>query len=328
MHPEPKAEEHMLDPQSRGLLDQMAASGQPPLHQLPPDIARQAIDAVGKQLGGPPESVAVVRDLTIPGPGGPIAGRLYIPIQGPPPPVVIYFHGGGFVVGSVEGWDSVLRALANASGCAVVSVDYRLAPEHPFPAAVDDAYATLEWVAREAASLGIDGSRIAVAGDSAGGNLAAVVSLLARDRNGPKIALQLLVYPAVAEFSRSKHASYEKYGENHFIDKDMIRWFGEQYVPPNSKGDWRIEPLHADSLRDLPPAHVIVAECDPLADEGALYADRLRAEGGTATFVSYPGMLHGFFTFPAVFDQGRQAISDAGAVLREALTASPATTSA
>jgi len=223
------------------------------------------------------------------------------------------------VIGDIAGWDPVMRALANASGCAIVSVEYRLAPEHKFPAAVDDAFAALEWVAREAATLGVDGSRIAVAGDSAGGNLAAVVSLMARDRGGPNIALQLLVYPATDKgTSRAQRPSFEKYSE-YFLTKELMSWFSAQYATPEAYGDWRLQPLHADSLRDLPPAHIIVAECDPLHDEGLAYAERLRAEGGTVTFVDYPGMIHGFFTFPAVLDAGRQAIADAGAALKEAL---------
>ena len=304
----------MLDPQARAFLDQMAAAGGPQLHELPPEVAREAVTGLTAQLGGPPEDVAEVRDLAIPGPAGTIPARVYVPSGATPLPVLVYYHGGGFVVGSIDGWDPIMRSLANASGCAVVSVDYRLAPEHKFPAAIDDAYAALEWVAREAGSFGGDPARLAVGGDSAGGNLAAVVSILARDRSGPKIALQLLVYPLTdQDFSR---ASYAKYGENHFLSLDMLRWFSAHYTTPETADDWRIKPLNAASLRDLPPAHIIVAECDPLHDEGEAYAERLRAEGNAVTFVRYPGMIHGFFTFPAALDQGRQAIADAGTVLR------------
>jgi acetyl esterase len=306
----------MLDPQARAFLDQMAASGQPQLHELPPPVAREAASGLTAQLGGPPEEVAEVRDLAIPGPAGTIPARLYVPSGTKPLPVVVYYHGGGFVIGDVAGWDPVMRSLANASGCAVVSVDYRLAPEHPFPAAIDDAYAALAWVGANAASLGADASRIAVGGDSAGGNLAAVVSILARDRGGPKIGLQLLVYPVTdRDFTR---ASYQKYGENHFLSRDMMAWFFMHYGAPETPIDWRVRPLLAESLRDLPPAHIIVAECDPLHDEGIAYGERLRAEGGTATVVDYEGMIHGFFTFPAALDRGRRAIADAGAALRSA----------
>lgn len=309
----------MLDPQARTFLDQLAAAGRPPLHELPPEQAREAATGLTASLGGPPEDVAEVRELSIPGPAGTIPARLYVPAGTKPLPVLVYYHGGGFVIGSLDGWDPVMRSLANASGCAIVSVDYRLAPENKFPAAVDDAYAALEWVAREAASLGADSNRLAVGGDSAGGNLAAVVSLLARDRKGPKIAFQLLVYPTTEQdYTRASHVAY---GENHFLTSDMMHWFIGNYTTPETIGDWRVQPLHAESLRNLPPAHIIVAECDPLHDEGEAYGERLRAEGGTATLVRYPGMIHGFFTFPAALDQGRQAISDAGAALRTALAA-------
>jgi acetyl esterase len=310
----------MLDPQARKFLDLLAASGRPPLNEVTPQQARDGSEAMSLVTAGPPVAVAEVRDLAIPGPAGTIPARLYVPAGTAPLPVVVYYHGGGFVIGNIAGWDSVLRLLANDSGCAIVSVDYRLAPENKFPAAVDDAYAALEWVAREAATLGVDPNRIAVAGDSAGGNLAAVVTLLARDRSGPRLAFQLLVYPATDQATnRSRYASYQQYGDGYFLTKELMTWFNDQYASPDTRGDWRMQPLYADSLRGLPPAHVIVAECDPLADEGAAYAQRLRAEGVSVTFVSYPGMIHGFFTFPAVLDAGRRAIADAGAVLREAL---------
>jgi acetyl esterase len=307
----------MLDPQARAFLDQLAASGQPPLNELPTEVARIGATGLTAQLGGPPEDIAEVRELSIPGPGGAIPARLYVPAGTAPLPLLVYYHGGGFVIGSLDGYDPVMRSLANASGCIIVSVDYRLAPENPFPAAVEDAYAALEWVAGEAASLGGDATRLAVGGDSAGGNLAAVAALAARDRKGPKIALQLLVYPVTEQdFSRT---SYQKYGTGHFLTMDMMRWFFDSYTGGKAIDDWRIHPLKAESLKDLPPAHVILAECDPLHDEGVAYAERLRAEGGQATLVVYPGMIHGFFTFPAAMDQGRRAIADAGAALRQAL---------
>jgi acetyl esterase len=307
----------MLDPQARAFLDQMAASGGPQLHEMPPEQAREAATGLTAQLGGPPEALADVRDITIPTADGEVAARLYVPEGTKPLPILVYFHGGGFVIGSVAGWDPVMRSLANAGGCAIVSVDYRLAPEHKFPAAIDDAYAAVTWVSHNAASLGADATRLAVGGDSAGGNLAAVVSLLARDRKGPYIGFQLLVYPVTdRDFTRS---SYRAYGENHFLSLDMMNWFFENYATASDQDDWRIRPLRATSLSDLPPAHVIVAECDPLHDEGIAYAERLRTEGGTVALVDYPGMIHGFFTFPAALDAGRQAIQDAGAALRAAL---------
>jgi len=244
----------MLDPQARAFLDQLAVPGQPQMHELPPEQAREIATQLTAQLGGPPEGVAEVRNLSIPGPAGTIPARLYVPAGTKPLPVLVYYHGGGFVIGSLDGYDPVMRSLANAGGCAVVSVDYRLAPEHKFPAAVDDSYAALEWVAREAPSLGCDGDRLAVGGDSAGGNLAAVVSILARDGKGPKIAFQLLIYPATEQdFDRP---SYLKYGEDHFLTNDMMRWFFAHYTTPETV-NWRVNPLRAGSLRDLPPAHII-----------------------------------------------------------------------
>jgi acetyl esterase len=322
----------MLDPQARAFLEQLRASGRPQIHELPPEEGRGLSTALTAQLSGPPQAVASVRDLAIPGAGGTIPARLYVPAgtatvdassaQGARLPVLVYFHGGGFVVGSVAGWDPLMRMLANASGCAIVSVDYRLAPEHKFPAAVDDAYAAVAWVAREAESLGCDPERIAVGGDSAGGNLAAVTALLARDRGGPKIAFQLLVYP-VTDRDHTRR-SHREFGEGHFLTSDMMRWFTAQYTTPEAGFDVRLFPLHAETLRGLPPAHVIVAECDPLRDEGEAYYERLKAEGVPATFAEYPGMIHGFFTFPAVLDLGRKAVEDAGAVLSRTFGTQPA----
>jgi len=307
----------MLDPQARALLDELAALGRPPIWDVPIEVARAVSTATNVRLAGPPQPVAEVRALCIPSPAGPIAARAYIPAGISPLPIVVYFHGGGFTVGSLDGYDATLRALANASGAIVVSVDYRLAPEHRFPAGLEDCYAATLWLARHAASLGADSKRLAVGGDSAGGNLAAVVALLARDCGEPKIAFQLLVYPTTdGDVARD---SYLRYGEGHLLTTATCRWFTEQYISEADRDDWRHRPLLAPTLVGLPPAHVLVAECDPLYDEARAYADRLAASGVRTTFVSYSGMIHGFFNYSGVLERSRTALGEAGAALRAAL---------
>ena len=315
----PSLEATMLDPQARVLLDQMSAPGQPGLHELSPRQAREAVDQLNVSLGGPPAVLPEIRDLLIPGPVGTIPARLYRPAGTTPMPALVYFHGGGFVTGSLSGWEAMLSTLARESGCAIVSVAYRLAPEHKFPAGHEDAYAATAWVSRESQALGLDPARLAVGGDSAGGNLAAVVAILARDRGEPAIAFQLLIYPLADQDYRSE--SSRRYGEGHFITVAGIRWFFEQYTTPETYDDWRVHPLRAPSLADLPPAHVVVAECDPLHDEGVRYAERLGAEAAAVTLAEYPGMIHPFLSFPAVLDQARTALADIAVVLGDALAA-------
>lgn len=307
----------MLDPQARSLLDFLASLGRPPIWELPLAVAREASEAMNLRFAGPPPPIADVRDIEIPGPAGAIPARVYTPAGRAPFPLLAYFHGGGFTIGTIAGYDSTLRALANASGCVVASIDYRLAPEHPFPAGLDDCFAATAWLSEHAASLGADPARLAVGGDSAGGNLAAVVAMLARDRGGPHIAFQLLVYPTTD--GDTTRGSYATYGEGHLLTTDLCRWFTAQYVPAGSERDVRHRVLHAPSHRDLPPAHVLVAECDPLYDEAEAYARALREAGVPTTFASYPGMIHGFFNYSGMLDQSRKAVADAGAVLRAAL---------
>jgi acetyl esterase len=229
----------------------------------------------------------------------------------------VYFHGGGWVVGSLESADASCRVLANRSRCVVMSIDYRLAPETKFPGAVDDAYAATRWVADNAAELRIDPARIAVGGASAGGNLAAAVSLVARERGGPKIAFQLLTVP-VTELS-SKAESHREFGEGYGLSAADMTWYGTHYVrTPADADDPRASVLRAD-LHDLPPAFVITAECDPLRDDGEAYAEKLRKLEIAARFKRYPGMFHGFMSFPEVLPEAAEAFEDAGAALREAL---------
>jgi acetyl esterase len=299
-----------LSSKARAIVDQIAA-----LPQLP---TLTPVEARGRPtpLEAAPEAVGSVTARTIPGPGGPIPIRVYRP-KDPLKCALVYFHGGGWVVGSLEGADGTCRALANRSRCVVISIGYRLAPETKFPGAVDDAYAATQWAAAHAADLRVDPARIAVGGSSAGGNLAAVVSLVARDRGGPKIAFQLLTVP-VTELS-SKAESHREFAEGYGLTAADMTWYGTHYVRTPADGDDpRASVLRAD-LRDLPPAFVITAECDPLRDDGEAFAEKLRALGIRASYKRYPGMFHGFMSFPSVLPEASEAFDDAGSALRVAL---------
>jgi acetyl esterase len=232
-------------------------------------------------------------------------------------PVLVFFHGGGWVVGNVESHDTMCRHLANRAGCAVVSVDYRLAPEHKFPAAVDDCFTATAWVAGNAAALGIDPGRLAVGGDSAGGNLAAVVSLMARDKGAPRISYQLLIYPAMDAAMR--HDSINRFAEGYVLTRATMRWFYEQYLrAAHDAADWRASPLLATDLGDLPPAFVLTAGYDPLSDEGDAYAERLAAAGVPVTHRRFPGQVHGFAMNGKIIRAADKALDDAAAALKAA----------
>ena len=305
-----------LDPQVRALLDQVTAMGAPAFHTLPVAEARQ-VSAAMAALQGEPEPIARVENRGIPGPAGEIPVRIYTPGGGGPLPVLVYYHGGGWVIGSLETHDGTCRSLANAAGCVVVSVDYRLAPEHKFPAAADDAYAAAAWVADHAAALGADAARLAVGGDSAGGNLAAVVALMSRDRSGPRLAYQLLVYPVTD--AACDTASYRENADGYFLTRDMMLWFWNHYLRSDSeRRDPYHSPLRAPHVGGLPPALVITAEFDPLRDEGEAYAERLRAAGVPVRLTRYHGMVHGFFGLGAVLDQAKAAMAEATGALRAA----------
>ena len=241
--------------------------------------------------------------------------RIYTPQGSGPFPVLVYFHGGGWVIGNVDTHDPTCRTLTNAAGCVVVSVDYRLAPEHKFPAAVDDCYAATQWVAANAAAINGDSSRIAIGGDSAGGNLTAVVAIEARDKGGPPLVFQLLVYP-VTDYSFST-PSYRDNGDGYLLTKDSMVWFWDHYLRSEADGqDYRASPLRASDLTGLPPALVITAEYDPLRDEGEAYAARLQEAGVSVTCTRYDGMIHGFYGLTAVVDQARKAVEESVAALR------------
>ena len=307
-----------LDPQAKALFDFLGLTELAPLETLTAQEARARFEALAearRQMATEP--VDQVRDLLISGPGDDIPVRTYSPKAQSPLPALIYFHGGGWVLGDLESHDHVCRALANSVPCAVISVDYRLAPEHKFPAAVDDSYAATQWIANHAGDLGVDPSRIAVGGDSAGGNLAAVVSQIARDRGDPNIIYQLLIYPGTD--MQMSMPSINENADGPLLTKAAMLWFVNHYL--RSEGDRTdplASPLLASNLRGLPPAFILTAECDPLRDEGEAYGRRLEEAGVAAEVQRYDGMPHGFFSFGAALDGGRRAFADTIARLRSA----------
>jgi acetyl esterase len=312
-----------VHPQARQILDAKAAAGAPPLWELSPDEARAGVDANAAVIGAGPD-LASVRDIVIPSPAGGIKARVYSPATDAPG-VIVYFHGGGWVVGSLDGWDASCRALAAASGCDVVSVDYRLAPEHVFPAAVDDAFDALVWVASDGRGGLAAGRPVVVAGDSAGGNLAAVCALRARDAGGPPLAMQLLVYPVTD--SDLERRSYLQYDGNELIlnRRDMV-WFWDHYAPdPAARVHPDASPLRARDLSGLPPAYVITAEHDPLREEGFDYADRLRSARVPVEHRHFGSQIHAFFTFVNVLEDADKAVADAGCAIRAAVEAASTT---
>jgi acetyl esterase len=284
--------------------------------------ARRQIAEQVKPIVGTGEPVAKVEDTTIPGPAGDVAVRIYWATTDPGAPVIAFFHGGGFVIGNCDTHDGVARGLANRTGAVVMSVDYRLAPEDPFPGPLDDCYAATEWLAANATSLGGDGSRLAVAGDSAGGNLAAAVALAARDRGGPRIAFQLLVYPVVdLSGERHRHESQRTNGEGYFLTLASMEWYRSQYLRDEADGEHPLaSPLVAPDLSGLPPAFVVTAEYDPLRDEGEAYAARLAEAGVPVTLRRVDGVFHGFFSLLGVLPVSTDTVDAAGAALRAALT--------
>lgn len=309
-----------LDPQAKALLDGMAANKDAPrIIDLPPAGARELYRAMAAQLDLSDLPIGKIEDRKIAGPAGEIPVRLYTPVAagGAPLPVLVYFHGGGWVIGDLETHDALCRSLANESGCKVVAVDYRLAPEHRFPAAAEDALAAVSWVEANAASIGVDPNRIAVAGDSAGGNLAAVVSQLARDTKGPRIAFQMLIYPVTD--TDTDTGSYRAFGTGHFLERDGMVWFFDHYAGEADRADPRLAPLKARSLQGLPPAYVVTAGHDVLRDEGRAYAEALKAAGVSVEYVNYEGMIHGFFNLQAVLDVARDAVKAAAKALKDAL---------
>ena len=274
---------------------------------LSPQELRVVYTAERMKLQPPRPDVASVREIDIPGRDGPIPARVYTPFAAAAVrPLLVYFHGGGWVVGSLDGYDTPCRRLALKANCQVVSVGYRLAPEHPFPAAVHDAWDSTAWCVENAAQLRIDPQRVVVAGDSAGGTLAAVVAQQARDEGGPAIALQVLIYPAT-DLTRESD-SYVRNAQGYRLTAAALRWFIERYVPnPDQRSDWRASPLLRPTLKGVAPALIISAEHDPLVDENEAYAQRLQADGVPTEYVCFPGMIHPFFTLGAVVDDAAKA---------------------
>lgn len=305
-----------LSPQAEALLEQMKMTGFAYTPDLTVDRARAMLKAM--QAGRPaPEPVARVANLTIPGPGGELPIRIYSPRGSGPFPVLVFFHTGGWQVGDLDTQDSLCRRLTNLTPCIVLAVDYRLAPEHPFPAAPEDCYAATRWAATHATRFQGDAARIAVGGDSAGGNLAAVVALMARDRGGPQLALQLLICPAT-DFRLSSQ-SMEAYAEGYNVTRAQMTWTMNNYLPNAAdRGHPLASPLLAPHLSGLPPALIITAEYDPLRDDGEAYGRRLEEAGGQAVVSRYDGMIHGFVDF---FEEpGRQACAEIAETLRVAFS--------
>jgi acetyl esterase len=306
-----------LDHDAEILLEMVRAANRPAFETVGAAEARLLFNAGRKVLAPDPMPVAELRDIAILGPGGPNPARLYRGAATGTLPVLVFFHGGGWVVGDIESHDTVCRHLANRAGCAVVSVDYRLAPEHKFPAAVEDCLAATAWVAGNAAALGVDAARLAVGGDSAGGNLAAVVSLLARDRDAPRIIQQLLIYPATDAAMR--HDSIGRFAEGYVLTRATMRWFYDQYLrAPEDAADWQASPLAAPDLKGLPPAYVLTAGYDPLCDEGDAYAARLAAAGVAVTHRTFPGQVHGFAMNGKIIRSAETALDEIAAALRAA----------
>jgi acetyl esterase len=310
-----------LHPDARAVLDLVAAADNPPYWSLTPVAARAQHEEKAPVLDARPLPVAQCDDRDVPGPGGAVPIRLYFPDKRAElAPALLWLHGGGHVVGSVASYDALCRVLAVKSGCAVVSVDYRLAPEHKFPAAVEDAFAVLRWLLDQGRALGIDPARLAVGGDSAGANLAAVSAILARDAGLGGPVFQLLIYPATAPWPDS--GSHQEFAEGHLLDRRTIDWFQNHYARGAAdRRDFRFAPLLASDLSRLPPALVIVAECDPLRDEGTAYAERLRDAGVPVELSCYAGMIHAFVSLSRALEGGRRAIDQAATALARALVA-------
>jgi acetyl esterase len=309
-----------LHPQVVALLERASKSPLPPYYDVPPAVARRLYRDSRAPLLPPPPAMEVVQLLLAPGAEGPVPVRYYRPLGSSNDarlPALVYFHGGGWVIGDLDTHDVVCRTIATAAHCAVFSVEYRKAPEAPFPAAVDDCFAATQYVAAQAATFGIDAGRTAVGGDSAGGNLAAVTTLLARDFGGPALSYQLLIYPATDQ--QMTLPSIERNGKGYLLTKDAMLYFRRHYLPRTEDWrDWRASPLLAPTLAGVPPAFVLTAGYDPLVDEGTAYAERLAREGVRTEHVNYPDMVHGFITMGRVLDTANEALDRCAGALRAA----------
>ena len=313
--------ESLLTPAMRDVLGRMALANRPPFHSLTPGQARAAYEAGSGVLEISKPELARVHEFSIPvRDGHAVPARLYAP-SAEKLPVLLYFHGGGFTIGSIATHDVLCRQLSHLAGCAVVSIDYRLAPEHKFPVAAHDAWDALQWLACHAAELGLDARHLAVGGDSAGGTLAAMCALLARDA-GLILALQLLFYPGCA--SHQNTASHHRFCRGFVLDEADISWFFNHYLRgPADREDWRFAPLNAEHVDDVAPAWFGLAECDPLVDEGLMYADKLRAAGIPVDLEIYRGVTHEFIKMGRILPEARHAHADAARALRQAFHLKP-----
>ena len=305
-----------LDPQAGAVIRYLAELAHPSLEKVPASEARRLYRETRAALRPPAPALPVVGDLNAEGTAGSIPLRLYRPSNGVLP-ALIYFHGGGWVLGDLDTHDAVCRLIAAQAGVVVIAVDYRLAPEHPFPAAVDDCYDATAWISGNAVALGVDNTRLAVGGDSAGGGLATVVTLMARS-GGPSLKYQVLVYPVTD--LRAQTESYSKYADGYLLTRNMMHWFIAQYATTEDDvRDWRASPLLAPSVDGVPPALVMTAGLDPLRDEGEAYARRLEEAGVAVDYMCLGGMVHGFLTMGGKIDTANRAVSHIASALRQRL---------
>lgn len=303
-----------LDPQAQSVIELVNELGLPPVHTITPEEAR--INSKARPRAAGPQ-VFKVEDRDIPGPGPDIPVRIYTPVGTGPFPILVWYHGGGWVIGDLDSADGTARHLTVGAECVTISVDYRLAPEAKFPGPAEDCYSASVWAAQNAVSINGDANRIAVGGDSAGGNLAAATALMARDRGTPKLTFQLLVYPVTAPNFETQ--SYTDNAEGYLLSKASMEWYWEQYISDSTDNtNPYAAPLSASDVSNLPPALVITAEYDPLRDEGEAYGQRLQGAGVPTTCTRYPGMIHGFFGMSGALDKGSQAVAEASTALKQA----------
>jgi acetyl esterase len=308
-----------VNPHIQPLLDQLAASDAPPGWEVGPGPTRELYRALHQMTDPTDVPIGKTEDVTFKGPGGDVTARIYTPVAGGSAlKCLVFFHGGGFTIGDLESHDALCRQLANAAGCKVMAVDYRLAPEHKYPAALEDAWAAVKWIEKNASEFGIDANCLAVAGDSAGGNLAAVVAQkAAKSKGGPRICFQLLIYPTTKVLADTQ--SMKDFAEGFFLERKTMDWFMECYLPVDQDhSDPCVSPLLAEDVSGLPPAMIITAGHDPLRDEGKAYADRLAGSGVDVTYKDYPDMIHGFFNMTALAPEAKEAVVEAAKAVKAA----------
>lgn len=305
-----------LDPQAKALLKSMEESGSPPLNTLPPAEARVAYDKGSELFRGNPPDPHSIETIKIPNRDGGITAWVYKPKESKNLPTLVFFHGGGFVIGSLKSHDTVCRSLCVQTQCLVISVDYRLAPEHKYPAALDDAWTATTWIAENIERLGGNSNNLAVGGDSAGGCLAASVSLLAKKTGAPSICKQLLIYPCTDMTARFD--SHRTFGEGYRLTTELLEWFYNHYFDDEEDiAHWKASPLNAENFENLPPTFILSAGFDPLQDEAKAYADKLKNAGVRVKHSHYKGMMHGFITMPGVIDKAKEAITECAEELKE-----------